>query len=98
MSATLGGKKVPYVIAGAGGYANTAKLLHQIELQNAKPLADGFQTTLPDVKLAKHNDKDPGFLRVTVDDKKKTLTLEYFLVPFTGAPTANAYDSVTVPW
>jgi Calcineurin-like phosphoesterase len=94
----LGGKKVPYVIAGAGGYANTAKLLHQIELQNGKPLADGFQTTLPDVKLAKHNDKDPGFLRVTVDDKKKTLTLEYFLVPFTGAPGANAYDSVTVPW
>jgi hypothetical protein len=28
----LGGKKVPYIIAGAGGYANTLKLLHKIEL------------------------------------------------------------------
>jgi calcineurin-like phosphoesterase family protein len=94
----LGDKKVPYVIAGAGGYANTFKLLHKIELHNGQPLPDDFQTNLPDVKLAKHNDKDPGFLRVTVDDKKKTLTLEYFLAPFTGAPGANAFDSVTVPW
>ena len=96
---TLGGKKVAYVIAGAGGYANTLKLLHKIETgRNGKPLSAGFQTTHPDLKLISHNDQEPGFLRVTVNGNKQTLTIEYFLVPFSGLPSGDAADSVTVPW
>jgi hypothetical protein len=91
---------VPYIVAGAGGYANTPQLMHKIELQaNGKPLPKGFQTTHKDLKLMEHNDKQPGFLRATLDSKKKTLTLDYFPVPFPpAAATATAFDSVTVPW
>lgn len=102
---TLGNKKVPYIVAGAGGYANTFKLLHKIETgKNGNPLPDGFQTTHPDLKLMSHNDKEPGFLRVTVNGKKKTVTFDYFTVPFppmtpgVPTPTATQADSVTVPW
>jgi len=51
-----------------------------------------------EVKLMYHDDKEPGFLRITLDGKKKNLTSEYFLVPFAGAAPAAAVDSVTVPW
>jgi hypothetical protein len=96
---TLGSKKIPYIVAGAGGYANTPKLMHKIETAaKGKPLPPGFQTTHPDVKLMAYNDQEPGFLRVTVDRKKQTATFDYFLVPFTGAPEAGPGDTVTVPW
>jgi len=95
----LSGKKVPYIVSGAGGYANVQTLMHQIEKgASGKPLKLPFATTLPDVKLMAFNDQQPGFLRVTVDSNKKTLTFEYFLVPFTGNPTGLATDKVTVPW
>jgi len=46
-----------------------------------------------------YNDQDPGFLRITIDNKKKTVTSDYFLVPFTGTPPKkNPIDTVTVPW
>jgi Calcineurin-like phosphoesterase len=96
---TLGAQKVPYIVAGAGGYANTLNLLHKIEHDaGGKPLKAGFQTTHPDLKLMAHNDREPGFLRVTVDGKKQQVTFDYFLVPFAGAPPAAAEDSLTVPW
>ncbi len=95
----LGVKKVPYIVAGAGGYANSARLLHRIEkAKNGSPLPPVFQTTHQDLKLMAYNDQEPGFVRVTVDAKKKTLTFEYFLVPFAEAPPANRVDSATVPW
>jgi hypothetical protein len=93
-------KRVPYIIAGAGGYANTPKLIHKIETsQDGQPLAPNFQTTHPDLKLMAHNDQEPGFLRIAIDAKKKTLTSDYFLVPFSGvAPSNKPFDTVTVPW
>ncbi len=95
----LGAKKVPYIVAGAGGYANTQKLLHKIEMgSNGKPLPAGFKTTHPDLKLMAHNDHQPGFLRVSVDGGKKTVTIDYFIVPFVGTPSAQPEDTVTVPW
>jgi hypothetical protein len=96
---TVGAAKVPYVIAGAGGYANTAKLLHKIEkTAQGKPLPKNFQTTHPDLKLAHFVDTDPGYLRVSVNGTKRTLTLEYFAVPFTGTPSGQAVDSVVASW
>jgi len=96
----LGVKKVPYIVAGCGGYANIAKLVHRIETgAHGKPLPDGFQTTLSDVKLMKHNDKEPGFLRVTLDRQKKTATFDFFRVPFDGsASDTKPWDTVTADW
>lgn len=95
----LNERKVPYVIAGAGGYANRPQLLHKIEKSpDGKPLQFGFQTKIPGLVLTKYNDSDPGFLRITVDGDKRTITSEYFLVPFSGTPSKLAFDSVTVPW
>src|SRR5215472_14100028 len=96
---TLGDAKVPYIVAGAGGYANNFKLIHKIEKDaNGNDLEKGSPTTLPEVKFMAYNDQDPGFLRITIDARKKTFTGEYFLVPFAGAPPAVPYDSVEVPW
>jgi hypothetical protein len=95
------GRQIPYVVAGAGGYANTTKLMHQLQLDKArKPIPTGhpFQTTETDVVLNAYNTTDPGFLRLTVDDKKKTLVGEYFLVPFDGNPPSKPSDTFTLNW
>jgi len=96
---TIGKVKVPYIVAGAGGYANAAKLMHTVERgTNGKPLPRDFQTTHPDLKLAYFVDVDPGYVHVSVDGKRRTLTLEYFVVPFSGAPSGKAADSVVASW
>jgi len=95
----IGETNVPYIVAGAGGYANRPKAMHKIETKtNGKRLPDNFQTTHRDLTLAKYNDEEPGFLRITVDGKKKTLTAEYFLVPFDGVPPKVPFDTVTSKW
>jgi len=92
-------KGLPYIVAGAGGYANTYNLLHKIELdESGQQLPPGYQTTRPDLRLMAYNDQEPGFLRISIDNKKKTLTSDYFLVPFDGTPSKNPSDTVTVPW
>jgi hypothetical protein len=94
----LDSKKVPYIVAGAGGYANIPGLLHRIEKDSSgQSLPPGFQTSLPEVKLMSNNDQEPGFLKITVDANKKELTADYFLVPFDSSPF-TLYDTVTVPW
>lgn len=100
----LGGKKIPYIVAGAGGYANTPKLLHKIEKgiklaagKGNKPKS-GSNTTHPDLNLEQYNDQEPGFLRITIDSAKKNATFDYFLVPFTAAAPATPFDTVSVPW
>jgi hypothetical protein len=96
-------KHVPYIIAGAGGYANDLRHLHKIEKDaNGQLLpqgGQGFQTTHEDLKLMSYNDQNPGFLRISIDGQKKTLTSEYFVVPFeTLEVERKVYDHVTVPW
>jgi len=96
----LGEKKVPYVVAGAGGYINSPKSIHKIEKgEDGNKLPDNFQTTHEDLKFAKYNDKEPGFLRITVDNNKRQLTSEYFLVPFdSNSGDPEHFDSVIVKW
>jgi hypothetical protein len=91
-SRTLKGKTIPYVVAGAGGYANDARSMHKIqpELLNVKL---PYQTTLSDVKFMKFEQNEPGFLRITASAKK--LLFEYFRVPFTGAAEVVPFDSFT---
>jgi hypothetical protein len=74
-------RTIPYVVAGAGGYADQARSMHKLQkgLQG-KELP--IQTTHSDVKLENYNQAEPGFLRITVD--KDEILFEYFLVPFEG--------------
>ena len=65
----LNGRHVPYVVAGAGGFAGYSKL-HQLKT-TASPEAG--------VKLVAHETKLPGFLRLTVT--AESLEGEYFAVP-----------------
>ncbi len=85
------GRKIPYVVAGAGGYANDAKSMHKLQKGLGNP-ALPFQTTLSDVRLESYNLLDPGFLRLTAD--AGGLEIEYFVVPFDGGPVLR-FDSVT---
>ena len=56
---------------------------------NGQRLAARHQTAREDLILTAHNDQEPGFLRITIDNKKKTVTSNYFLVPFDGTPLIN---------
>jgi len=89
---TLKGKQIPYIVSGAGGYANTARSLHKLQ----KELTDvqlPYQTTHADVQLESFQEEEPGFLRITVDEKD--LTFDYFTVSFED-DTVALFDSVTV--
>jgi hypothetical protein len=94
-----GGHDLPFVVAGAGGYAHAPKAMHQIQNDpSGKPISTKkpFQTTVTGVTLDAYNEKDPGFLRVSVDNT--TLKGEYFLVPFDGSPPAAPADVFTLNW
>jgi len=86
-------RSIPYVVAGAGGYANDQRSLHRLQKDLGlndpkKPPKLPVQTTLPDVQLQNFNEEQPGFLRVTVN--KNQIVFEYFLVPFIGGADATA--------
>ena len=73
--------------------------MHRIErAKNGDELPAGFQTTCRDLKLMAHNDKLPGFLRVTSNCKNKKLTFDYFTIPFDGTSVTTRVDSVTIDW
>ncbi len=89
-SRQVDGAPLPYVVAGAGGYANDARHMHQIQaIGSTLP----YETTHPDVQLENYQQDEPGFLRVTVTDTQTTF--EYFSVPFNGTPP-SLFESVTV--
>ncbi len=94
-SRTVKGKKVAYVVAGAGGYANSATSMHKLQKElTSPPVALPYQTTLPEVKLEKYEQAAPGFLRVTVT--AKAMQFEYFRVPFGGTPEVKPFDVFSV--
>lgn len=93
-SRKIGDKDVPYVIAGAGGYAHNLKAMHKMQTDNGRQIQVPFQTTHNDLVLQKLNQSDPGFLKLTVT--KTLLTVEYHIVPFDGPADGNPFDSVTV--
>jgi hypothetical protein len=96
---SLDGRKIPFVVAGAGGYANSRKLMHQLQLDkdgNPIPPDRPFQTTHEDVVLNHYEEESPGFLRITVD--VQTLFGEYFTVPFDDAPPSTPVDTFRLHW
>lgn len=91
----IGKKSVPYIIAGAGGYANTPRALHQVSKnpQTGKKIAAPFQTSLSDVSLASFNDMQPGFLKLTVTNK--SIVCDYHSVNFDGSG-AEVFDTCKI--
>jgi hypothetical protein len=93
-SRVVGARKIPYVVAGAGGYANNATSLHKLQVGlTTPPVALPYQTTLAGVMLENYEQEEPGFLRITVD--ASVMTFEYFRVPFGGVAETVAFDTFT---
>ena len=94
-SRKIGNREIPYIVAGAGGYATTLKAMHKLQVDdNGRPIQVPFQTTHSDLRLIKFNQSDPGFLKITVT--AAALTAEYNAVPFDGPADGNPFDTVTV--
>ena len=93
-SRVVGTRKIPYVVAGAGGYANDATSMHQLQagLTNP-PVTLPYQTTVAGVMLEKYEQEKPGFLRITTTAAQ--MTFEYFRVPFGGVAETVAFDTFT---
>lgn len=102
---------IPYLVAGAGGYARTFRSLHKLQRDvNRAPVPCPVQTLDPEVQLRGYNEINPGFMRVTVSADQ--LKVEYFTVPFDASTTegggseegnvpppeapAGPFDSVTI--
>jgi hypothetical protein len=89
-------KQIPYVIAGAGGYADSERAMHRVakDPSTGKKIKAPFQTSLPDLTLAAYNDTQPGFLRLKVT--KTTITCEYYIIDFQDTPKGVS-DHFTIP-
>jgi hypothetical protein len=76
--------EVPYVVAGAGGYAHRATAMHTIakDPHTKQPLETPFKTARKDVTLAAYNDTQPGFLRMSVNEE--SISGEYYTIGFDG--------------
>jgi len=95
---SVGSSKLPYIVAGAGGYAHDARSMHKVQKNlrtktkdKAKPKP--IQTTLEGVVLETYHDEEPGFLRITVS--KRSIDFEYYLVPFDDSPV-TLFDTFSV--
>ncbi|MBV9404457.1 MAG: metallophosphoesterase [Acidobacteriaceae bacterium] len=85
-SRTVNERTIPYVVAGAGGYANDERSMHKLQKgieQERLP----FQTTLSSVKLENFQQTQPGFLRITASVER--LDFEYWIVPFDGTAASQ---------
>jgi hypothetical protein len=93
---TIGDSVIPYVVAGAGGYADSARALHTIakDPSTGEKIAVPFRTSLPGVTLTAYNDTEPGFLRLKVSEAD--ITCEYYTTDFQDNPQ-GVRDSFTVP-
>lgn len=95
---TIKGKKIPYIIAGAGGYVNKAQSMHRLQRNpQGELITVPFQTTHKDVVLNHYNQTSPGFLKITIDDKYLHGT--YHTVNFDGSrPPATPEDEFKFDW
>jgi Calcineurin-like phosphoesterase len=93
-SRKVGARKIPYVVAGAGGYANDVGSLHKLQPElTTPPVKLPYQTTVAEVKLEAYEQEQPGFFRITAEAGQ--ITFEYFRVPFGGVAETTAFDTFT---
>jgi hypothetical protein len=96
-SRAFSGKSLPYVVAGAGGFANSSRSLHKLQrglVVDKLP----FATALPEVRLESFDVMNAGFLRLTAGPER--LTAEHFSVSFDDPPLTSqgARDSVFIEY
>jgi len=93
-SRVVGNRKIPYVIAGAGGYANDARSMHKLQKAlTAPPVKLPYTTTEAGVALENYQQTEPGFMRITATATK--LTFEYFIVPFDSSTPPSLFETFT---
>jgi 3',5'-cyclic AMP phosphodiesterase CpdA len=101
-SRPLGGHDVPYIVAGAGGYATSGHAMHLLQKGLRTNLRLPYETTGQGaelgVTLRAFNVTDPGYLRVTVTPDE--VKYEYVVVPFDNPANAPAavVDSVSAAY
>jgi hypothetical protein len=88
----VGDCSIPYVVAGAGGYANDPRSMHHLQKGLHSNNHGVVKTTLTGVTLEKSQQQEPGFLRVTATAGK--LDFEYFTVAFADS-TVALFDQFT---
>ena len=96
-SRALFGKSLPYIVAGAGGFANSSRSLHKLQrglVIDQLP----FTTTLSAIRLESFDVMNAGFLRLTAGPEN--LAIDCFSVSFDDPPVkcARRRDSVTVAY
>jgi hypothetical protein len=94
-SRVLDEASLPYIVAGAGGFANSCRSLHKLQtglVINQLP----FPTTQRTVALESYDVMNSGFLRLTADPEH--LTIDYFSLSFDDPPVTSSgpRDSVSV--
>ena len=94
---TVGGKQIPYLVAGMGGYYN----LPGLKPANRRPTppatpASGTDASGNPLSLRVYNDNTFGFMRITVSTvPSKSITAEFVTVD-PGKGTVGSGDSFTV--
>jgi hypothetical protein len=83
------GLEIPYIVAGHGGYANEARLVHKLQTDDKKlppkkkAHANAAFDPALDLTIEDYDIENPGFLEISITDE--VLTIENFAVPFGGA-------------
>ncbi|HEY8782352.1 MAG TPA: metallophosphoesterase [Mucilaginibacter sp.] len=88
------GKVVPFIVAGAGGFAD----LHKIAQPNDPEFPD-TSNLLDNVRLEKYCDHTHGFLKITLEKTKERFALEgaYYAISSAGNNiSASPWDSFAV--
>ena len=89
------GSIVPFIVAGAGGYAD----LHGIVDYRDPAYNNEFALFDDSANLVCHNDRDHGFLRLTIEKTSHgvALTGDYFVIEnIDGKPQTKVFDHFTV--
>ncbi|MBN9381947.1 MAG: metallophosphoesterase [Chitinophagaceae bacterium] len=92
------GKSYPFIVTGAGGYADKPGSMHRMQLdQNNDQIATPFQTTRADLVLNYYNQTNPGYLKMVVD--KQFIHGAYYVINFDGSkPPTSPDDEFKFDW
>lgn len=92
---TYGKSKVPFIVAGAGGYARTKQSLHKLQ-KGLEKIKLPYKTARVGVTLEGLDVENSGFLRLTA--APASLTIDYFSVSFDVPPKVSQEpaDSIVV--